>query len=137
MIRHRLLTVFPGTYTRDFTQTEVSLFRFSALTFNAHKIHYSREWCQKVEGHRDLVVHGPLNLIGILDLYRDTNERSSPEAVPRSISYRAMSPLYVGEKYRVVLEKDTDGKKDGERPRWKAEIGDSFGKTGMKATINE
>jgi hydroxyacyl-ACP dehydratase HTD2-like protein with hotdog domain len=125
-----------GTYTRDITQTEVSLFRFSALTFNAHKIHYSRDWCQNVEGHRDLVVHGPLNLINILDLYRDNNDRSSSEAVPKSVSYRAMSPLYVGEKYRIVLEKDSDGK-DGERPRWKAEIGDSFGKTGMKATITE
>lgn len=131
-----LLNLYTGTYTRDVTQTEVSLFRFSALTFNAHKIHYSRDWCQNVEGHRDLVVHGPLNLINILDLYRDTNERSSPEAVPKSISYRAMSPLYVGEKYRIVLEKDSDTK-DRERPRWKAEIGDSYGKTGMKATITE
>ena len=35
-----------GGHTRDFTQTPVTLFRFSALTFNAHKIHYNREWCR-------------------------------------------------------------------------------------------
>src|SRR5271168_4480777 len=61
-----------GSHTRDFTQTPVSLFRFSALTFNGHKIHYSKEWCQQVEGHRDIVVHGPLNLINMLDFWRDT-----------------------------------------------------------------
>ena len=121
---------------RDFIQTEVSLFRHSALTFNAHKIHYNRDWCRNVEGHRDLVVHGPLPLLGILDLYRDTNERSSPEAVPKSISYRAMSPLYVGERYRIVLERESSNEQ-GERPKWNAEVTDSFGKMGSKATIAE
>ena len=56
-----------NVHIRDFTQTPVSLFRFSALTFNAHKIHYSTEWCRDVEGHRGAVVHGPLNLINMLD----------------------------------------------------------------------
>lgn len=126
---------YAGTHTRDFTQTDVALFRFSALTFNAHKIHYSRDWCREVEGHRDLVVHGPLNLINILDLYRDVNEHSTPENVPRSITYRAQSPLYVGEKYRISLEKE--GEKEAGRQRWKAEITDSFGKTGVKGTITE
>ena len=118
---------------RDFTQTPVSLFRMSALTFNAHKIHYNREWCRDVEGHRDLVVHGPIPLLGILDLYRDVNE-SSPEQVPRTISYRAMSPLYVNEQYRVVLEKDAS-QQQGDRASWMAEVTDSFGKTNSKATI--
>ncbi|KAF2730299.1 hypothetical protein EJ04DRAFT_555539 [Polyplosphaeria fusca] len=85
---------FPdGSLTRDFTQTEVTLFRFSALTFNAHKIHYSKPWCQSVEGHRDCVVHGPLNLINMLDLWRDAARDADEAAVPKSISYRAMSPL--------------------------------------------
>ncbi|KAF2680471.1 hypothetical protein K458DRAFT_421410 [Lentithecium fluviatile CBS 122367] len=118
-----------GDYIRDFLQTPVTLFRFSALTFNGHKIHYSPEWCRAVEGHRDAVVHGPLNLIYMLDLWRDTAKKGVAEAVPKSINYRAMSPLYVGEKYRLVL-----GKSDAE---WKAEIWDGFGKCGMKGTILE
>jgi hypothetical protein len=50
-------------HTRDFLLTEVTLFRFSALTFNAHKIHYNKKWCQEVEGHRDLVVHVSLTFL--------------------------------------------------------------------------
>jgi hydroxyacyl-ACP dehydratase HTD2-like protein with hotdog domain len=123
-----------GDHTRDFCQTDVTLFRFSALTFNAHKIHYSPDWCREVEGHRNSVVHGPLNLINMLDLWRDTSKGGSIEAVPRSISYRAMSPLYVGEPYRILLEKGAGG---GTRGAYKAEIWDSFGKMSMKGTIAE
>ncbi|KAJ4374856.1 hypothetical protein N0V83_001934 [Neocucurbitaria cava] len=121
-----------GTHTRDFFQTDVTLFRFSALTFNGHKIHYSPEWCREVEGHRNAVVHGPLNLINILDFWRDTAKSGDTEAVPKSIAYRAMSPLYVGEPYRILLEKEKS--KDGE---WRADIWDSFGKQSMKGTILE
>jgi len=121
---------FPeGECTRDCLQTSVSLFRFSALTFNGHKIHHSPEWCRAVEGHRDAVVHGPLNLINILDLWRDSARKGYSKAVPRSMSYRAMSPLYVGEKYRIIL-----GKCEAD---WKAEIWDSFGKVGMRGMIQE
>ena len=125
-----------GTFTRDFCQTEVSLFRFSALTFNGHKIHYSKEWCQDVEGHRDCVVHGPLNLINMLDLWRDTTKNVSEESVPRSIAYRAMSPLYVGEPYRILLEQEA-GQSETGVGSWKAEIWDSFGKVAMKGTVIE
>ncbi|CAO2654032.1 Nn.00g107650.m01.CDS01 [Neocucurbitaria sp. VM-36] len=121
-----------GTYTRDFCQTDVTLFRFSALTFNGHKIHYSPEWCREVEGHRNAVVHGPLNLINILDFWRDTAESGNTEAVPKSIAYRAMSPLYIGEPYRILLDKGES--KPGE---WEAGIWDSFGKQSMKGTILE
>jgi hydroxyacyl-ACP dehydratase HTD2-like protein with hotdog domain len=122
-----------GKLERDFCQTDTTLFRFSALTFNAHKIHYSPEWCREVEGHRNAVVHGPLNLINMLDFWRDEARGGDAGAVPRSIAYRAMSPLYVGEPYRILLEKNVDEKsRDGE---WKAEIWDSFGKQSMKGTI--
>jgi hydroxyacyl-ACP dehydratase HTD2-like protein with hotdog domain len=115
---------------RDYCQTNVSLFRFSALTFNAHKIHYARDWCQNVEGHRDCVVHGPLNLIHMLDLWRDARTHADPEVMPQSISYRAMSPLYVNEKYRAVMEREADGKDE-----WKTEIWDSYGNIGMRGHI--
>lgn len=129
---------FPeGTYMRDHCQTDTTLFRMSAVTFNAHKIHVNKDWCRNVEGHRDLVVHGPIGLMNILDFYRDINERGSSETIiPKSISYRAQSPLYAGEKYRIILEKESDGG-DGERPKWKAEIYDSFGRVAVKANIVE
>jgi hydroxyacyl-ACP dehydratase HTD2-like protein with hotdog domain len=122
-----------GTHQRDFRQTSTSLFRFSALTFNAHKIHYLPAWCREVEGHIAAVVHGPLNLINTLDFWRDVRRAGDLDAVPRSIGYRAMSPLYVGEKYRILLEKGGKGE-DGE---WKAEIWDSFGNMSMKSAIVE
>jgi hydroxyacyl-ACP dehydratase HTD2-like protein with hotdog domain len=123
-----------GERYRDFCQTDTTLFRFSALTFNGHKIHYSPEWCRQVEGHRNAVVHGPLNLINMLDFWRDTERAGDDDAVPKSIAYRAMSPLYVGEPYRILLDKSSNGKESGISER-KAEIWDSFGKQSMKGTI--
>ncbi|KAH9861698.1 hypothetical protein J1614_011451 [Plenodomus biglobosus] len=124
-----------GGFVRDMCQSETTLFRFSALTFNAHKIHYLPEWCREVEGHRGAVVHGPLNLIHMLDFWRDVTRGGNVEAVPKSIAYRAMSPLYVGEPYRILLDKET--KNPGQDREWKADIWDSFGKQSMKGTIVE
>ena len=92
--------------SRDFLQTAVALFRFSALTFNAHMIHYSVPWCREKEGHRDIVVHGPLNLINMLDFWRD--EQPNDYRIPRSIRYRATAPFYAGEAYRALLERVDD-----------------------------
>jgi hydroxyacyl-ACP dehydratase HTD2-like protein with hotdog domain len=125
-----------GAHARDFCQTNVTLFRFSALTFNGHKIHFLPEWCRQVEGHRNCVVHGPLNLVNILDFWRDTAMSGSLEAVPKSISYRAMSPLYVGEPYRILLGQHADGQSSG-RGEWTADIWDNYGKLGMKGKIQE
>ncbi|RLM00161.1 hypothetical protein CFD26_106855 [Aspergillus turcosus] len=122
-----------NVHTRIMKQTAVTLFRFSALTFNPHKIHYSLPWARDVEGHKDIVVHGPLNLINILDLWRDTRTSTpsseGPElALPQSISYRATNPLYAEEEYRIVLEDDGDVAKvqvigpDGMTVAMKAEI---------------
>lgn len=100
---------------RDFCQSAVDLFRFSALTFNAHKIHYSPPWCREVEGHREIVVHGPLNLINMLDFWRDSRkqdvhaEDTDVELVPRRIRYRATAPFYVNEMYRAILDEGEDG----------------------------
>lgn len=75
----------------------VGLFRFSALTFNGHKIHYDESWTRSVESHPAQVVHGPLNLISMLDYWRDVH---GPAGVGK-ISYRAMSPLYAGDTYHI------------------------------------
>lgn len=78
-----------------------------------------------MEGHRDLVVHGPLNLINMLNLWRDTK---GGDAVPRKITYRATSPLYAGETYRVVLDEEKE--KIAE-----VRIVDAYGKTSMVGQI--
>ncbi|QSZ36320.1 hypothetical protein DSL72_007446 [Monilinia vaccinii-corymbosi] len=134
---------FPSaTHTSDITHTHISLFRFSALTFNAHKIHYNREWCREVEGHRDCVVHGPLNLIHMVDFWRDvmsgtrashSRDRSNAEAhddvlVPKRITYRATGPLYVGETYRILMEAGTENVME-------VRIVDGFGKVAMLGRI--
>jgi hydroxyacyl-ACP dehydratase HTD2-like protein with hotdog domain len=103
----------------------VALFRYSALTFNAHKIHYNKEWCREIEGHRDLVVHGPLNLCNMVNLWRDVH---GGNVFPKKIAYRATSPLYAGEKYRVILEEEKDKISE-------VKIVDSYGKVGMVGTI--
>ena len=56
-------------------------------------------------------MHGPLNLISILDMWRDTRQETGDAAstVPERISYRATSPLYVEDEYRVVLEEGSKG----------------------------
>lgn len=85
----------------------VALFRFSALTFNAHMIHYNESWTRNIEGHPGVVVHGPLNLIGMLDYWRDVHGVGKEAG---EIIYRALSPLYAGNEYVVRTEsvKDTE-----------------------------
>ncbi|KKZ63905.1 mesaconyl-C4 CoA hydratase [[Emmonsia] crescens] len=131
-------------HTRALRQSAVTLFRFSALTFNAHKIHYSLPWAQNVEGHPGLVVHGPLNLISILDLWRDVQAAQKKQQgskgevkgaeeeviVPESIVYRATSPLYAEEEYKIILEKEAGGVGGG-----KVNIYGPRGAVAMKADI--
>ncbi|KAL1881001.1 hypothetical protein Plec18167_003542 [Paecilomyces lecythidis] len=118
-------------HSRSLKQTPVTLFRFSALTFNGHMIHYSLPWAREVEGHKSIVVHGPLNLISILDFWRDVRGRGGKldefSVVPESISYRATSPLYADEEYRIFL--DEDGKEG------KVQIYSPTGDVAMKAEI--
>ncbi|KIL90002.1 mesaconyl-c4 hydratase [Fusarium avenaceum] len=93
-----LETKSEGHPIRELRWSPVGLFRFSALTFNGHMIHYNQDWAQNVEGHPGEVVHGPLNLINILDYWRDTHGNGQK---PRDIVYRALSPLYAGQKYNI------------------------------------
>ncbi|POR34785.1 Putative succinyl-CoA ligase [GDP-forming] subunit beta, mitochondrial [Tolypocladium paradoxum] len=88
---------------RQLCWSPVGLFRFSALTFNGHKIHYNEEWSRRVEGHPGAVVHGPLNLINILDYWRDVHGGGG-NMEPARITYRAMSPIYAGETYNIRTE---------------------------------
>ena len=66
------------------------LFRYSALTFNGHRIHYDRRYVTEVEGYPGLVVHGPLIATLLLELLR----RERPDATVMRFSFRAVSPLF-------------------------------------------
>ncbi len=67
----------------------VMLFRFSALTFNAHRIHYDRDYAGDVEFYAGLVVHGPL----VATLLMDHFLRAHPGRAVKKFSFRARSPL--------------------------------------------
>jgi 3-methylfumaryl-CoA hydratase len=73
------------------------LFRFSALTFNAHRIHYDRRYAQEAEGYPGLVVHGPLAALLLLQLARRRVER--PVAAFR---FRGQAPLFDLAPFRLV-----------------------------------
>jgi len=76
-------------FSRRITPDPVLLFRYSALTFNSHRIHYDRPYATEVEGYRGLVVHGPLIATLLLDLLR----RQQPSARVTAFDFKAVSPL--------------------------------------------
>ncbi|KAK2007715.1 hypothetical protein LZ32DRAFT_621976 [Colletotrichum eremochloae] len=88
-----------GVMIRHLRWSPVGLFRFSALTFNGHKIHYNESWTKDIERHPNVVVHGPLNLINMLDYWRDMYGQNGREV--RQVGYRAMSPVYAGDDYTI------------------------------------
>jgi 3-methylfumaryl-CoA hydratase len=75
----------------------VLLFRYSALTFNGHRIHYDRRYATEVEGYPGLVVHGPLLATLLLDLLR----QDMPDATVSRFSFRAVSPLFDSASFSV------------------------------------
>jgi 3-methylfumaryl-CoA hydratase len=83
----------------------VLLFRYSALTFNGHRIHYDRRYVTEVEGYPGLVVHGPLIATLLLDLLR----RERPTATVARFDFKAVSPLFDLHPFELC------GRPDGER----------------------
>ena len=77
-------------WTRTIEPSPVLLFRYSALTFNGHRIHYDRDYCRDVEGYPGLVFHGPLTatLLAELAITRMPGRRL------RGFSFRAVAPLF-------------------------------------------
>ena len=77
-------------WTRVVEPDDVLLFRYSALTFNAHRIHYDRRYVTTVEGYPGLVVHGPLIATLLLDLLR----REVPAAQVTRFAFKAVQPVF-------------------------------------------
>jgi 3-methylfumaryl-CoA hydratase len=90
-------------YSEEFTPDAVMLFRFSALTFNAHRIHYDQGYAQGREGYRERVVHGPLVAILLGELFR--KRLSAPV---RRFEFRAHHPLFVDEPIRLTAATAAD-----------------------------
>jgi 3-methylfumaryl-CoA hydratase len=79
-----------GPWRRSVVPDPVMLFRYSALTYNGHRIHYDQPYVTQVEGYPGLIVHGPLIATLLLDLVR----REAPERALARFSFRAVSPLF-------------------------------------------
>jgi 3-methylfumaryl-CoA hydratase len=90
----------PSQWTREITADPVQLFRFSALTFNAHRIHYDRQYTREVEGYPGLVVHGPFVAILLMDHFL----RRMPKARVTGFSFRAQRPLYDSAPFSLCLD---------------------------------
>lgn len=91
-------------WAQTITPDPVLLFRYSALTFNSHRIHYDVDYCRNVEGYPGLVVHGPLTATLLLETLRT----HAPERGVRNFSFRAVSALYDDQPFRVEGRIDGD-----------------------------
>ena len=94
------------TWERQIEPDDILLFRYSALTFNAHRIHYDRRYATEVERYPGLVVHGPLVATLLLDLVR-TN---LPDSTIRSFEFRAIQPLFDLAPFRVCGRREAGNK---------------------------
>lgn len=92
-------------WSRVIRPSPTLLFRYSALTFNSHRIHYDRPYAQDEEGYSGLVVHGPLIATLLLDLL----QRELPAARVVSFSFRAVRPLVDTAPFSVCAEPLADG----------------------------
>jgi 3-methylfumaryl-CoA hydratase len=116
---------FAAPTDEDFADTwqldNVTLFRYSALTFNSHRIHYDADYARDAEGYPGLVVHGPLLVTLLLDA---AAQRDIDVA---EIRYRAVSPVFLPDAFTVNGRRD-----DGEVALWATS---ATGQLAMKATV--
>jgi 3-methylfumaryl-CoA hydratase len=90
-------------WQREIVPDDVLLFRYSALTFNGHRIHYDRKYVTEVEGYPGLIVHGPLIATLLMDLLR----RNAPDARVASFRFKAVRPTFDLHPFKV------NGRRDG------------------------
>ncbi|MFM0313049.1 MaoC family dehydratase N-terminal domain-containing protein [Paraburkholderia sp. RL17-383-BIF-A] len=94
------------TWRRTIDAGPVMLFRYSALTFNSHRIHYDYPYVTEVEGYPGLIVHGPLIATLLVDLVR----REQPDATLQSFAFKAVRPTFAGQAFTVCGKPSADGK---------------------------
>ncbi len=99
----------PGdaAFGREIVPDDVLLFRYSALTFNGHRIHYDRRYVTEVEGYPGLIVHGPLIATLLVDLLR----RQQPGAELARFEFRAVRPTFDTAPFRLRGKPAADGRR--------------------------
>lgn len=95
-----------AAWKRTVTVDPVMLFRFSACTFNPHRIHYDHPYVTDVENYPGLIVHGPFTAVWLLELVRD----SAPDAEMTAFAMQARAPIYEGQPFTLMGEPAGDGK---------------------------
>jgi len=93
------------TTSKTVVPDPVLLFRFSALTFNGHRIHYDQPYVTGTEGYPGLIVHGPL--MGLLQI--ELARRAMPDRTPATFEFRALSPVFSGAPFTVAARREPDG----------------------------
>lgn len=110
-------------WTREVIPNSTLLFRYSALTFNAHRIHYDLDFCRQQEGYPGLVFHGPLTATLLLELALQNN----PGRSLKSYEFKALSPLFDNAPFNL------NGKRDGTKAEMWAANADN--RLAMSASI--
>ncbi|MCW2890884.1 MAG: hypothetical protein JWO75_373 [Actinomycetia bacterium] len=101
-----------GQGEREIGISPALLFRFSALTYNAHRIHYDRDYCRDVEGYPGLLTHGPLQALAMAEAARtagNTGGSTGGRAGDVSFEYRLVSPLFDDQGLIVSAAPGPDG----------------------------
>lgn len=83
----------------------VLLFRYSALTFNGHRIHYDRDYATEVEGYPGLIFHGPLQAALIIEMAAKLRNGKPP----KTFTYRGLQPLFEGSEFSINANETADG----------------------------
>lgn len=95
-----------AAWQRRIVPDDVLLFRYSALTFNGHRIHYDRKYVTEVEGYPGLIVHGPLIATLLMDLLR----RQQPQAEVARFEFKALRPTFDLHPFQVQGQPSADGR---------------------------
>ncbi|MGH6947547.1 MAG: FAS1-like dehydratase domain-containing protein [Kiloniellales bacterium] len=98
---------YAAPWHRELVPDALLLFRYSALTFNGHRIHYDLAYVREVEGYSGLIVHGPL----IATLMAELVRRERPRGVASRFAFRVRAPLFAGDRVVVAGAPDRAGAK--------------------------
>ncbi len=92
-------------HRRTHVSDPVLLFRYSALTFNGHRIHYDRDYATKVEGYPGLIFHGPMQAALLVEFAAELHSG----VAPRKFSYRGLQPLFEGGEFSINASEIAEG----------------------------
>jgi 3-methylfumaryl-CoA hydratase len=98
------VAVPPGAHQRTIRPDSTLLFRYSALTFNGHRIHYDQDYCRQVEGYDNLVIHGPLVATLLAGFAQEIGARPL-----RRLDYRGLRPAILGTSLTLNGELEAGG----------------------------